>query len=481
MLRDNSASDPHKVHYYADQVDNLQLDLNAIYEKVNLNHCKMALAQKHFESNRCKKYYFRLPGVKNDAIKCICKGGEEQVYVTDQMGILNECREYYDRLYIQPHLFSQPGIKEKFLSRIPKDVLSLSDKASLDQPLTLDELYNSLKVMNIGAVLGEDGLTVNFYITFWDLVKDFLYASYLHAFDTGFLSITQRRGLIRLLPKKDKNPLFVSSWRPISLLNVDYKILTKLFARRLSKFLPNLVHKDQKGFIAGRSIHENLLDIQALLSACDNLNTEGILILLDFQKAFDSIGWSFIRSVLVTFQFPESFLRWFDIFYARKELRIINNGYMSAPIFPSRGVTQGCGISPLFFVLALEILALAIRDNPLIKGISIHGVSKKINLLADDGLLALRWTQASFEEMVKVLAEFESFSNLTVNKHKSLIVRIGRNKEKCTKPEGSESFPYLDIPRFCYLGVDWVLMNGRYDLNFNFDPVVDKVKNIIKL
>ena len=124
---------------------------------------------------------------------------------------------------------------------------------------------------------------------------------------------------------------------------------------------------------------------------------------------------------------------------------------------------------------------MAIRDNPLIKGISINGVSKKINLLADDGLLALRWTQASFEEMVKVLSEFESISNLTVNKHKSLIVRIGHNKEKCMKLKGSESFPYLDIPHFRYLGVDWVLTNGKYDLNFNFNPVVDKVKNIIKL
>ena len=255
--------------------------------------------------------------------------------------------------------------------------MSLTDKAYLDQPITLNELHNSLKAMNMGAVPGEDRLTVNFFLTFWDLVKGLLHASYLYAFDTGFLSITQRRGLIRFLPKKDKKPLFVSSWRPITLLNVDYKILTKLFARRLAKFLPNLVHKDQKWFIAGCTIHENLLDIQALLSAYDNLNTEGMLILLDIQKAFDSIGWSFIRSVLVTFEFPDSFLRWFDIFYARKELRVINNGYMSAPIFLSQGVAQGCGILPLFYVLAFEILALAIRDNPLIKGISINGVSKK--------------------------------------------------------------------------------------------------------
>ena len=284
-----------------------------------------------------------------------------------------------------------------------------------------------------------------------------------------------------MLPKKDKNPLFVSSWRPITLLNVDYKILTKLFAKCLAKFLPKLIHNDQKGFIAGRSIHDNLLDIQALLTTCDNLNTEGMLVLLDIQKAFDSIGWSFIKSVLITFDFPDEFIRWFDIFYAGKVLHIINNGHISEAIHPTRGVAQGCGISPLFFVLALETLALAIRNNPRIQGITVGGVSKKINLLADDGLLALKWAQSTFNEMVQVLQEFSEVSNLVVNQQKSLIIRIGKNKDRQNKLQGSESFPYFDGRFFRYLGIDWVLHEGKYVLQFNFDSVVKKVKEVAEV
>ena len=99
------------------------------------------------------------------------------------------------------------------------------------------------------------------------------------------------------------------------MLNIDFKILTKLFAKRLAMFLPKLVHEDQKGFVKGRTIHDNLLDLQALITACDNLNTEGMIILLDIYKAFDSISWRFVRDVLIQYQIPQEFIRWFDIFY----------------------------------------------------------------------------------------------------------------------------------------------------------------------
>ena len=125
-------------------------------------------------------------------------------------------------------------------------------------------------------------------------------------------------------------------------------MLTKLFSMRLASFIPDLIHPDQKGFIKHRNIHENILDIQSIISACQNSNTEAMFLLLDIEKAFNTIGWHFLLSVLTQYGFPPSFLHWFDVFYADKTLHIINQGQLSKSILPERGVAQGCRISPLF-------------------------------------------------------------------------------------------------------------------------------------
>ena len=288
QLRDTFAHDPYKAAFFADKVKHLHTDLDKIFQDLQAPASCFAKAQAHYELNRCTKYYFRLPGTKNDAIKCLYNSDGEKISGTT--AILQECRQYYQKLYTQPQVSYSWPMRQKYLSLIPTNVLDQSDIAILDKEISLTELHDALKDMKVGAVPGEDGLTVSFFLEFWNEIKQYLYNSYLHAFKAGNLSLTQRRGIIRLIPKRDKNPLFVSSWRPITLLNVDYKIITKLFSKRLSLFLPKLIHHDQKGFVKGRNISENLLDLQTILSVCEEFNTEGMLILLDIEKAFDSIG-----------------------------------------------------------------------------------------------------------------------------------------------------------------------------------------------
>ena len=103
------------------------------------------------------------------------------------------------------------------------------------------------------------------------------------------------------------------------------------------------------------------------------------------------------------------------------------------------------------------MLALAIRDNSKIKGITVNGVTKKLNFLADDGLIALKWLASSFQALVTVLDEFSLISNLIVNKHKSMVVKIGPNKTKVKKFKAMQDFPYNMGKPFRYLGIDWIL------------------------
>ena len=112
---------------------------------------------------------------------------------------------------------------------------------------------------------GEDGFKVEFYKFFFELLENDVIESLNAAFVLRELSISQRRGIITLLPKEDGSLLELSNWRPITLLNTDYKIASKGIAKRLEAVLPDLVHTDQTGFIKGRYIGENIRRINGVM------------------------------------------------------------------------------------------------------------------------------------------------------------------------------------------------------------------------
>ena len=120
---------------------------------------------------------------------------------------------------------------------------------------------------------------------------------------SGELSDDQKWGVITLVSKKDKNLCQLKNWRPISLVNVDYKILTKLFASCLQKILGKIINPDQVGYIKGRFIGEVVCTIRDLIDLSSSSQEPGLLTLLDFEKVFDSVSWSFLLKCLKAFNF----------------------------------------------------------------------------------------------------------------------------------------------------------------------------------
>ena len=163
-------------------------------------------------------------------------------------------------------------------------------------------------------------------------------------------------------PQKEyKDALLLKNWRPISLLNTDYKLATKCIAKRLEKVLPYLIDGDQTGYIKGRFIGENICLISDIIEQHEN--KVGMILFLDFEKAFDSLEWDFLFKVLNTMNFGPSFLNWIQTFYTNISSCVVNNGFSSEFFSLQRGVRQGCPLSGLLFVLAVEPLAHQIRIN----------------------------------------------------------------------------------------------------------------------
>ena len=193
------------------------------------------------------------------------------------------------------------------------------------------------------------------------------------------MSVSQRRGIIKLIPKKDTEPYFVKNWRPISLLICDYKIATKVIANRLKLVLPKVIDSDQTGFLKGIFIGETIRLIDSVINFTAAKNVPGLLLFLDFEKASDTVEWSFIQKALRHYNFGPSIVPWAKLFYYDIESCSLNNGWSSDFFGLEREVRQGCPLSPYLFILCVEVLVDSLRRNGNIRGITVNGQEIKIS------------------------------------------------------------------------------------------------------
>ena len=198
------------------------------------------------------------------------------------------------------------------------------------------------------------------------------------------LTKDEGRGIISLMDKPSKNLLYITNWRPLSLLNSDGKVFSKVLANRTYRVLPQLIHNDQSGFQKNKEINDNLLDLISIIEYSDLKNMENILVAVDFYKAFDTVSWSFFYKVLAVFGFGDGYINMVQKLLEGNESCTINNGWASKYFNIRRGFRQGDCYSPPGFLLVIEILGMKIRENSKIEGITIGQYYKKQAQFADD-------------------------------------------------------------------------------------------------
>ncbi len=198
------------------------------------------------------------------------------------------------------------------------------------------------------------------------------------------LPLTLRQASITLLPKDGKDPTLCNSYRPISLLNVDVKILAKILAFRLEVVLPSITSEEQTGFIKGRYSFSNIRTLFNILYSRQNSVSSEVVISLDAEKAFDRIEWVYLFRVLKEFGFGEGLISWIRLLYVDPQASVSTNSVNSEYFTLSRGTRQGCPLSPLLFAVAIEPLSIMLRTVPVFQGIIRKGIEHKLALYADD-------------------------------------------------------------------------------------------------
>ena len=373
---------------------------------------------------------------------------------------------------------SSSGIQD-FLKSQNMSKINDIDKEKCETPLSLEEIAKAAKELKNDKSPGSDGISANFYKFFWPDIKLFLFDSYKYSFDHNLLSSDQRRGILNLIPKPNKDLCYLKNWRPVSILNTDYKILTKALSNRLQPLLSEIVAMDQVGYIKGRQIIENIRIINDMMSYTDLKHIPGFITLIDFEKAFDSVEWPFLINTLKAFNFGDNFIRWISILYTKIQSCVSNNGYFSEYFELSRGIRQGCPISALLFILVAEVMAIHIRNDEDIKGIKVENVTYKICQLADDTTLFVHDIN-SLEKSIEQLKKFSLFSGLKINLEKTEIIPIGISKSKEIKLPKSLTQITINKNAFKTLGI-WFSHDVNELVSLNFEKKLKAMSSLVSV
>ena len=311
---------------------NSKIALDTLIERKTTGAALGSKTQYYELGERGTKYFHSLENINynnKNIFKLRNHGGD---LIENQDNILELEKGYYQSLYkskLKPEKL-QDNLQcwDEFYPKSDPPLGNSKLLEDMDNDLTESEIWDAINSSKINKSPGSDGLPVEFYKTFWYSIKTPLLNCYKHSFEKETLSITQRQGIITLIPKPEKDLLQISNWRAISLLNSD-KILTKSLASRLKRILPQIINEDQSGFIPGRQLGENLLKIECIKKQLQVNQENGTLYALDFEKTFGSLEWATIQQALEHYGFGKIFRKWVKCLHNRPSSCVINSGFYS--------------------------------------------------------------------------------------------------------------------------------------------------------
>ncbi|KAJ1091063.1 hypothetical protein NDU88_004191 [Pleurodeles waltl] len=367
---------------------------------------------------------------------------------TTQVEINETFRNYYSNLYTKRTSCTATQI-EAFLADSLLPQLPQTDRDGIETPITIEEIELALAQLPRNKALGADGLPSEYYKAYLPSLKSHLLGVFQEAWTKESLPISQREAMIVVLPKQGRDHTDVKSYRPLSLLNTDCKILGKILANRLAPLMHLLIHVDQNGFIPKRNTFLNIRRLLSIIGDTPKNAQEEMVLSLDIEKAFDTLEWDFLMACM---GIGPNYIRWVRTLYSNPSARVKSGGVISDSFPISRGTRQGCPLSPLLFAIAMEPLAAKIRLMEREWGIIRNGLYHTISLYADDALIYIRNGCAAIPPVISLLAEFGGLSGLVVNWEKSCVFPLaGRASNNQDPPEVGHlkwcptTFKYLGI------------------------------------
>ncbi|CAN1841986.1 LINE-1 retrotransposable element ORF2 protein [Linum perenne] len=342
--------------------------------------------------------------------------------VRDLPEIINEAVGFYEKLLGTPDcsLFKQTDayFEELLIHKIPAD-----DANSLCSPVSDEEIKSALFSMRGDKSPGPDGFSAFFFQNSWDLVgKDFT-SGVRFFFESSSMPRKVNATTLALIPKV-QNASSMAQFRPISCCNVLYKCITKILANRIGEILPLIISNSQSAFVKGRIITDNVLMAQELVNSYHLGNVSPRCVLkADLMKAFDSVDWHFLFSVLRAMRFPAQFITWVEVCLSSAMFSVSINGGLCGFFQAKKGLRQGDPLSPLLFVIAMEVLHYLFYRLAVAGIFPFHPRCKKLGIthlcFADDLMIFTTGSVVGVRRVCSIVHSFYLLSGLKVNPAKS--------------------------------------------------------------
>ncbi|GAB2301430.1 hypothetical protein Dimus_039250 [Dionaea muscipula] len=356
-----------------------------------------------------------------------------------------------------------------------RESLPVFDERRLVGSFCMKDVRDALWDIGENKSPGIDGFNALFFKRTWDFTGPLISAAVLHFFENPMMLKQANTTIIHLIPKI-ANPSRVKDFRPIACCTTIFKIISKMICKRLIPILPAIIDVSQSAFVGGRSIVDNVLLCQEILTGYDRkMISPRCLAKIDLHKAYDSVHWSFLEQMLGKLQFPAAFIRWVMVCVSSTYFTFAVNGGLTGFFRGARGLRQGDPLSPLLFVIVMEYLSRILRRASRSKMFKFHPKCKKLGIVsmcfADDLMIVAKADSASLTIIKNCLDHFGAISGLEANAGKSSIFFGGVDRGRQRDLAGILGF---DIGEgvFKYLGVP--LTAKKLQIK-HYQPLIEKI------
>eukprot|EP00253_Pinus_taeda_P017122 PITA_17122 len=363
----------------------------------------------------------------------------------------------------------------EFLTTIP-NLVSEEDNDSLMSPVMEEEITSIVRFMEPDKAPGPDGFTIHFYRICWEIIKVNLFRMIRGVLRKAKVDGGTKSTFLALIPK-ETNPRSFDRYRPISLCNSSYKIVAKLLANRIKPLLQKLISPAQGGFVKGRQILDNVIQIQEALHSSHARKEQGMIIKLDMSNAFDRVNRSFLLRVLAAFGFRQEFINLIKACIENIWIAPMVNGRPTKFFSATRGLRQGCPLSPFLYILMADSLSRKLtqeQQSGTIPGIRIvQGVSPVNHaLFADDSPLLGGAFMRIAKSFKAILQKYCSVTGPLISERKSAVYGWNTDQQTIERIASELGFKgYAEWDKIKYLGLPLTMGSNRNNL---WEEVISK-------